>query len=305
MFKLLVLATLASATITNGPTIQFTNDSVYAKNNIITCEVLEITNQKVIPSEEEGVEDTIIEEVSKTLSLKENHLLGYTIYDNPETSYIDGLKFDDNWVTDWVIENYDDSVEHVLKIKTVYTDDVSGMLMAAKNGDWSRVLSNPLILFQLFYYILAAVSIILGLFGVTKSKSKRIKTVDEYATALDLKCGELFNNFTINTENAVENYVDKLISPVYEKMQAQQKDLISALILSQSGDKDSKLALINLLQTSAKEDVALMANQMKKSIQDAHEVKQALKTNAETVIKEIAEDTFKEPKDPIDNGTSI
>ena len=75
MFKILFLTALASATIASGPNIQFTSDSVYTKNDIISCEIIEI------PNAETG-------EISKDLIIKEKQLLGYSIYDNQETDYI-------------------------------------------------------------------------------------------------------------------------------------------------------------------------------------------------------------------------
>ena len=187
MLKILVLATLASTTVSSGPKIQFTNDSVYSSENIISCEVVENKESIQVPVEHvDEVTGEVTEEleeqeiISKSLLLKENHLLGCMIYDNPDTEYVDGLKIDDQWVTDWMVENYDDSIEHVLKIKTVYTEDVSGMLLAAKDGDWSKILSNPLILLQIFYYLLAALSIIGGAIGLVKVKGKKVKSAKEF-----------------------------------------------------------------------------------------------------------------------------
>ena len=308
MFKLLPLAILATASMTNAPALQFSKDSVYTKNNIISCEVLEFTKQTEIPAEEEGAEPTIVEETTKVLSLKENHLLGYTIYDNPDTDYIDGLKLDDNWVYGWAVDNYDDTVEHILKIKVVYTDDVAGMMMAAKDGDWSRLLSNPLIILQLGYYLLAAISIIIGLVVGGKSKGKRIKTVDEISNGMNAMFNTKLDTLSASIETAVVGYVENLVNPVIAKQEQHNKDLVSALILSQSGDEKSKLALIDLLKVSATEDVNLISDQIKKSIKDASLAKAIVKANAENTIKKIANGTFQEaqePQEPVDDGTSI
>lgn len=309
MLKTIILATLASTAMTNTPTLQFSKDSVYLNNNIIACEVLEFHNEKVIPAEEEGAEDVVIDEVTKLLSLKENHLLGYTIYDNPDTAYIDGLKLDDEWVYDWVVENYDDSIEHTLKIKTVYTDDVAGMMMAAKDGDWSRILSNPLIIIQLIYYTIAAIGLAVGLIFGSKNKGKAIKTVNQFSSEIDNIFTTKVDVLSEHIEGAVVAYVENLINPILEKQDQHNKDLVSALILSQSGDEKSKLALIDLLKVSAKEDVNLISEQIKKSIKDANLAKALIKTNAENTIKEIANGTFVEqPKpavEPEDDGTTI
>ena len=298
MLKTIVLATLATAAVSNGSAIQFTKDSVYKNNNILSCEVVEISNIN---------EETGEENISKQLILKENRMLGYTIYDNPNTAYIDGLKVDDEFVTDWVVNNYDESIEHSIKIKTVYTDDAAGILMAAKDGDWSKLLSNPIIVIQGLYYLLAAGSLIAGLVIAGKSKKKTSKTVNEYGTELN----KVFNNrvasLSTNLEDSLVNLVSTLTLPMYEEIQAQNKDLLSALILSQSGDEKSKLAMIDLLKTSASKDIKLLSEEIKEKIKSANLTASLMKTNAENTIKEIAKGTFNtEPKQgEVDDGTSI
>ncbi len=294
MFKILFLTALASATIASGPNIQFTSDSVYTKNDIISCEIIEI------PNAETG-------EISKDLIIKEKQLLGYSIYDNQETDYIDGLKIDGEWVTGWRVKNFDDSegAVHTFQVKTVYTDDAAGMLMAAKDGDWSRLLSNPLIILQMIYYVLAAFSILFGIIFGTKNKGKAIKTANDFGLELNNVFTQKVDVLATNTESAIEKYVDALLMPVIGEMQAQNKDLLSALILSQSGDEKAKLALIDLLKNSANKDVNVMSEQIKKAIKDFNLQKELLKATAENTIKEIANGNSSENKGTTDNGTSI
>ena len=201
----------ALATLTLTPTVQFTSDSVYVKDNILSVEIRENLS--------DDEEHTLI---SKDLILKENHLLGYTIYDNKDTDYIDGLKVDGNYVFGWRVENFDDSVEHIIQVKTVYTDDAAGMLVAAKDGDWSKLLSNPLIIVQLGYYVLAALSIILGGFGLFKSKKKKIRDHNQIAKAVTEQA-EMAKNALIET--AVE-----IITPLFEKLGNQNASIIKALL---------------------------------------------------------------------------
>ena len=293
MFKILFLTALASATLASGPNIQFTSDSVYTKNDIISCEVIEIQNA------ETG-------EISKDLIIQEKQLLGYSIYDNQETDYIDGLKIDGEWVTGWRVKNFDDSEDavHTFQVKTVYTDDAAGMLMAAKDGDWSRLLSNPLILLQIFYYVLAAFSLLFGLIFGTKQKGKTIKTTNEFGAELNNIFSQKVGLLATNAEDAIIKYVDSLVMPVYNEMQAQNKDLLSALILSQSGDEKAHIAMIDLLKASASKDVNLISEQIKKGIRDANLQKELLKAQAENTIKELAE-SVKPAQVEEEDGTSI
>ena len=273
MLPVFILATCFAAATPIAPiTVQFTSDSVYKNEGII------------VPK------DLIKEEESElyTIVLEEDKLLGYTIYDNPDTAYIDGLKFDDEFVSDWVVQHVDFTVEHVIHIKTVYTDDIAGMLAAAKNGDWSIALSNPLVLIQLIYYILAAGSVILGGFGLLKAKKSKIKTVDEITAAITTKA--------TNTSKALETKVielaTSLVTPVFEKLKSQNQAIIEALVLAQSGDKDSKLALINLLKSTASDDITLLSEAMKKTIEEADLTKQKIKAEADKLVEEISEGNF-------------
>ena len=279
MLPVFILATCFAAATPIAPiTVQFTSDSVYKNEGII------------VPK------DLIKEEESElyTIVLEEDKLLGYTIYDNPDTAYIDGLKFDDEFVSDWVVQHVDFTVEHVIHIKTVYTDDIAGMLAAAKNGDWSIALSNPLVLIQLIYYILAAGSVILGGFGLLKAKKSKIKTVDEITAAITTKA--------TNTSKALETKVielaTSLVTPVFEKLKSQNQAIIEALVLAQSGDKASKLALIDLLKNSATEDVSLTADTIIKAVEESAALKEKALEEANKVVEQIATGTFTEEKDP-------
>ena len=291
MLNVLFLATLALATPSVAPiSVNFTKDSVYKYESIIT------------PTEVKEQENGLY-----TIVLEEDKLLGYQIYDNPETAYVDGLKFDDEFVTNYVITDVDFNVEHTILVKTVYTDDVAGMLMAAKNGDWSRVLSNPLIVLQLIYYILAAISVVVGVIIAVKGKSKGSKTVNEFGIELNTLFNTKVSDLSTNLQDALINLVTSLTLPMYTEMQAQNKDLLSALILSQSGDENAKLALIDLLKNSASKDVNLLSEEIKNNIRNANLASALLKSNAENTIKEIANGNFgTEPKQcPVDDGTSI
>ena len=280
MINTLLLATLALTTPVSTPaniSVNFTTDSVYTYESII--------NPKEVIEQENGL---------YTIVLAQDSLLGYCIYDNTNTEYLDGLKFDNNYVTNYTITDVDLSVEHYILIKTVYTDDVAGMLAAAKDGDWSVMLSNPMVLFQIFYYVLAAISIVLGGFGCFKSKNKKIKSADEIAAAVANKAteaGDLLQNESLNI-------ITNLVTPVFNKLQDQNQAIIEALILAQSGDKDSKLALINLLKKTASEDVTLVTDSITKAIQDTSALKEKAKQEAAKVVDEIATGNFVE-----DNST--
>lgn len=157
MKTLMMLALVSFAPYYGSAEYNFTSDSVYKKDNILTVEV-----QKEADS-------------SVSLYLKQNYILGYEIYDNPETPYIDGLKVDDNFVTDWKVPNFTYDLDHIITIKTVYSSGVDGMIAAANAGDLSKVFSNPLVLVLIGCSLIVSGSIIVGSLILSKSKKTKIK----------------------------------------------------------------------------------------------------------------------------------
>jgi hypothetical protein len=275
---------LAAAAILTTPTIQFTNDSVYTSENILSYEIVEHYSTD---------EESIL--LSKDLILTENHLLGYTIYDIPDTDYIDGLRFDGQHVYNWQIKNFDDTVAHTIQIKTVYTDDVAGMLLAAKNGDWSKLLSNPVMIFQIIYYILAALTLVVGGFGLVKSKKQKVKTSTEIAESVTQAAGSAGNRL-IETALA-------LITPLFEKLKSQNEDIIKALIIAKSDKLNDTIALLDLLKNAhSTEDIVALVERIKQEVAEADAKSTAAKQEAIEVINNIADGEYKTTED---DGTSI
>lgn len=283
--KTLMMLTLIALTPYSGNVdYKFTSDSVYKKDNILTVEV-----QK----ESDGDE---------TLIFKQNYVLGYEIYDNPETPYIDGLKVDDNFVTDWKIEHFTVNIDHTITIKTVYSSGVDGMITAARDGDISKILANPLVLLQLGYYSLAAVSLIIGGFGLFKSRKLKLKSSEEIANAVT-KQAELSKQ---KITDATIGILNNLVTPVFEKLKAQNQSIIEALVLAKSGKSEDIIAMIDLLKKSASEDISVITEQIKKSIEEANNLADKTKQEAIKVIKEISTENVKtEPTTVPDDGTSI
>jgi len=278
MLPVLALATLALAA--PAPiTVNFTSDSVYKNESIIT--------PKEVIEQEDGL---------YTIVLEEDKLLGYCIYDNKDTAYIDGLKFDDQFVTNYIVKDVDLELEHSILVKTTYTDDIAGMLAAAKDGDWSRILANPLIIIQIGYYLLAAISLIVGGIGVFKARVKKVKDHNQIANSVDKHANDAAEALKVEAINLVTG----IVTPVFDKLRTQNQAIIEALVLAQSGDKDSKLALINLLKNTATEDVTLVTDGITKAIESSTALKEKAKKEADKVVKEIASGNF---IDNSNNGT--
>lgn len=285
---LLALATLMMAAPTTiAPiSVNFTKDSVYKYESIIT------------PSEVVEQENGLY-----TLVLEEDKLLGYCIYDNSDTPYLDGLKFDDEFVTNYTITDVDFSVEHTILVKTIYTNDVAGMLAAAKDGDWSKVMSNPLILIQLGYYVLAAISLIIGGFGLLKSKKKKIKDHDEIASAVSKQS-------VLAKEALVEALIAAII-PTFKEIGLQNASVVKALIMSKSNDNQDMMSLLDMLKSQLSDtEINNLVERIKAEANNAYNKKLIAEQKAKNTIKAIAEGNLKPKKEESileqeDDGTSI
>lgn len=266
----MITTILAAAALAVTPTIKFTSDSVYTSEKAISYSVVE---------NEDG---------TKALQLQEGNMLGYCIYDESGTDYIDGVKVDDVWLSkDWCIPNYDDTVAHVITVKTVYTDDVAGMLASAKAGDFSRLMSNPLMLIQLGYYILAAISLIVGGFGMLKSKAKKIKTMDDVIATVDKASGGALNEAYSKMLATVEGTLEPIMGQVLARLET----LEQAMLLARAGDAESTLALLELFKKTANADMAAALDKIKADIVAAQKASDAKKAEAVSALKEIASES--------------
>lgn len=268
LFTLIAAVMLSTAAT---PTVSYTNDSVYTKD----CVTMTVVEE---------------EDLSYTLVLEQKDLLGYCVYDETDTPHIDGLRLDEEYIYNWEVTNYDPTVEHTLYIKTVYTTDVAGMLAAAKDGDFSAVLSNPLTILQLIYYIIAGLSIILGGFGLLKSRKVKIKDHNEIAATVKNAATESMLSIETLTSAIIEN----VFIPAVKNIQDQSNGILEALILSKNDDADSKLAMVDLLKRAATGfDAEKLAEETKEKIKEALAKQQALLEAAKKAKEQILENVQK------------
>ena len=270
----LITATIvALATLTVTPNIQFTSDSKYTSNKILEVKVQENRDEEQ-------------ELVSKDLIFTENYVPGYTIYDNPNTPYIDGLKVDDAFVYDWKVENYDDTVIHTVHVKTVFTDDIAGALAAARVGDFSKIIANPLIFIQLLYFSIALIVVIVSAVHSIRMRIK--KNVEE----------ELYQKKALAL-------AENLVSPLVGAMKKQQDAILKATILGHSNNPEDHVKMIELLESSATESITDVTESVKKTIIDsANEIKLA-KEKSKNTIHQIAKGTYAAEKAATNVGNAV
>jgi len=286
MFVPIMMAALATAMLVE-PQVKFTSDSVYTKESIV----------QITPVEREDTETTNLVDLQFTF----DKLLGYEIYDNPSTDYIDGVKINDKWLPkSMYYESFDPTVENVILIKTVYSDDYAGMIMAARDGDYSLMLKNPENVMKLIYYIIATISILFGGFSLFRNKKFKSKTVQDVENGVMKR----IDNFETAVDNKVALIVDQVMIPTIEDISSKYDKIISGLILSKSHATDDTLALIDLLKSaSSKEEVERLAESLKSTIKSEAKARTEAVAEAKQIVAKIAKDV-KVVEDHYD-GTSI
>ena len=248
-------------------TVNYTTDSV-CTDEILTFE-----------------EITVNETESLKVSLKDD-VLGYVIYDDPKTDYIDGIKYNDTWLaSDYIIPDYKNVPNLTLTVKVVYADNGYGTLMKILDGnfDWSSLLSNPVVLIQGIYYIISIISVVTSgiLFG--RYKKMKVTTTDELSnTYMDLtkSTQEMLNN-------KVTNIIENIVSPVFQKINDQNSKIITALVLMNSKAKDAPLALLDLLK-NVDTSIDEIIEKVKKSVIESQELLESQKQEITTALQKIA-----------------
>lgn len=233
--------------------VQYTSDSVVTKGLTYQTYVDPISNQT-------GVE------------IVPSFGIGYAIYDNPDTDIIDGIRINGQEVTSLRIpmssEQY--ASKYVIAVRTVYLDSASGTLAQILDGtyDYTLLLTNPVILFQLAYWIFMASAGFIGLIYAIRSKGKKIKTSDEIAA----KVTENSDEFRDRIVNVVTEVIKAEIVPLAQASVQSGKDAVKAILISNSKSKEAPSALLDVFKDAEDIDIA-------------HTVENARETLSECILK--------------------
>lgn len=218
--------------------------------------------------------------VSQTagVELIPNFGIGYAIYNNPETEIIDGIRINGQEVTSLRIPLSEETTvtEYVVAVRTVYVETAAGNLAQILDGtyDYTQLITNPIIIFQLIYWAFMAISGIVGLFALIRGKSKKVKTSDEIAA----KITENVNVLESKILEAVTTVVREEILPLAQASVKSGKEAVKAIVLSNSNSKDAPLALLDVFKDSEDIDVNSVVERVRESLIEAmatHELKRA------------------------------
>lgn len=182
--------------------------------------------------------------------------MGYAIYDNPETEIIDGLRINGKEVTSLRIPISSDTTvfTYEVAVRTVYLDNAAGSLAQILDGtyDYTKLLSNPIIIFQLVYWIALALTGVAGFIILIRNKDKRVKTSDDIANTIVEKVGSLEPQLAKN----ITSLVEAEILPLAKASVESGKEAVKAIVLSTSKSKNAPVALLELLKESSDVDLS-------------------------------------------------
>ena len=234
--------------------------------------------------------------------------IGYAIYDNPDTEIIDGIRINGAETSTLRIPLSSNTAvtSYEIAIRTVYVDSAAGDLAQILDGvyDYSKLLTNPIVLLQTVYWLAMAITGLVGIIALIKNKGKRIKTADDIAKTLS----ERNEEFKAQLLDIITKTVKEEILPLAQASVKSGKEAVKAIVLSTSNAKDAPLALLDVFKDSEDIDIDTVVENVRESLLKAmqeHSVKRSedidtLHSIANHNIQEVVEDAKKEtgPAEP-------
>lgn len=203
------------------------------------------------------------------VELVPNFGLGYAIYDDPETEIIDGIRINGTEVSSLRIPMSAETTvfRYEVAVRTVYVEGASGDLAQILDGtyDYTQLLTNPVIIFQLAYWVFMALAGFIGLVTVIRNKGVKVKTSDEIAS----KVTENVGDFRQQIIDIVTDTVKAEILPLAQASVKSGKEAVKAIVLSTSKSKDAPSALLDVFKESSDIDIASIVDEVKEELSKA------------------------------------
>lgn len=220
--------------------------------------------------------ETYIDPVTLTVCFKivKELPIGNVIYDVPETPYIDGIRVNGNTVDSLIIP-VTEGTTYEVAVRMVYEDNLLGDVAKIIDGtfDFRTLLENPVLLLAGLYYVLSILSLVGAAFMASFSKKAKVKTADDIAAKVD----ESSNRAIDKVKTEVTEIVLAECTPILQRILDDFQNVIKAVVLSKSKDKEAQLALLETLQKSADaSNLNSLIDSIKQSVSDS------IDKNAET-----------------------
>jgi hypothetical protein len=236
------------------------------------------------------------------VELVPNFGIGYAIYDDVETDIIDGIRINDAEVTSLRIPISADTTvfTYNVAVRTVYVDGASGTLAQILDGtyDYSQLLTNPIVVFQLVYWVIMALTAFVGFVIAIRNKGVKAKTSDEIAS----KVSEGSDAFRENIINVVTDVVKSEILPLAQASVKSGKEAVKAILLSNSKSKEAPSALLDIFSESSDIDISTIVDEVRETLSKSTSEHEAAHTANATALHSIANHVIQED---VSNATEI
>ena len=220
--------------------------------------------------------------------------IGYVVYDDAETEIIDGIRINGSEVTSLRIPISADTTvfTYEIAVKTVYAEGASGDLAQILDGtfDYSKLLTNPIIIFQIAYWAFMALSGFIGLITISKNKSKKVKTADEIAEAVSKKADVVEERLI----GIVTDVVRREILPLAQASVKSGKEAVKAILLSTSKSKDAPSALLDVFKESTDIDISNIVDEVREEFSKAFKESADNHAANAAILHDIANDVIQE-----------
>lgn len=270
----------------NIPTIEYTSDSAVSKGIAL-----------------EPYKNELDETVYKIVI---DLPAGYEIYDDPDTSYIDGLKINNRW-----LEAYDNVYfregEDSLTVKVVYTEDVTGKLAQINDGtfNWWSLLETPIGIIASLFSGTSLASMVGLAVNIYRSKKLKVKDSNEISKEVKTTVQEESKKQAEESKELLKTFTEEIVTPILTEFRNEVKDILKAIAISNSKQKDAPLAILDLLEKDTSDEkvkavIAEAREKFKESLDKEEKVKKAVSKKLAELnnkITTVSEDIKKETTD--------
>lgn len=215
--------------------------------------------------------------------------IGYSIYDSKDTPHIDGIRIN-NETVDVLKYKLTDGETYNIVVKVSYTEGLLGDIAKMSDGiyDWSELLTNPVIILQAVYYVLAVISVIVTITWAMLGKNKKVKSSDEIANKVSEAATDSFDKIKASVIDTVLTE----FTPIFQGLLDKFENVVKAITLSTSKDKNAPVALLDVLQDAAKStDAQAIIESVKQELSSHFEVAEATKNDNLAALHEMVEST--------------
>ena len=219
---------------------------------------------------------------------------GYSIYDNPDTEYVEGLKINDAYASlgSKPFKIYLDNplTSYTVFVKTTYADTMYGTIAKIQDGNATvlDLFDSPMMLMQTLYYCLAAVSVIIAAALAFKSKKIKAKTSEQIATETASALLSSNEDFKNNLVSEVMSLISNQLIPALNTCVNANQNVVKAIAISNSKDRNAPVALLDVLREVADTAIEAVVDEAIASAEKHIEDSEAAKTETLNALHEIA-----------------